>query len=483
MAEAPGLDLRRISLIAGVLVVVVFSVLFFLFRGCAPALTQKPGYTVIYSNLDLKDAANVIARLKELAIPYEIRDEGRAIAVAKEKADQAKIGLAEKNLPLGGAVGWEIFDQARLGATDFDRRIQLIRAISGELSRTIRRIEGVVDARVQVVIPETQLFAATVAPVTASVLLRLQPGFELAPAKINGMVHLVASSVENLQPENVTVIDESGKILTAKVAAPEIKLAPVPAEISPEVAAASPEVILKKEVPTAGISTIEVKAAAVTGVPSLTAEEKIVLKAQAKKEAEQELSGKAQELLNRFYPPNSVIVRVAVEIMPAKEIEIRAKDLKIKKMMAVILVDNRLDLTPKLKQATFTTVAAAIGYSKSRGDRILLEKVPFYLATPPIEKAAVEKEKPPVEAWMPPISPKLLAWLGGAALSILILIWLVSWIRKSRGIEPGELMEEEAAAPVTPLARERVSTLNQVKTMADRNPEQIAELLKKWLSE
>jgi len=489
MAEAAGLDLRRIFLIAGVLLVVVFSVLFFLFRGCAPAVTQKPGYTVIYSNLDLKDAANVIARLKELAIPYEIRDEGRAIAVAKEKSDQARIGLAEKSLPLGGAVGWEIFDQARLGATDFDRRIQLIRAISGELSRTIRRIEGVEDARVQVVIPETKLFAATVAPVTASVLLRLQPGFELAPAKINGIVHLVASSVENLQPENVTVIDESGKILTVKVVAPELKLAPVPppAEvavtvISPEVAVSSPEVILKKEVPTAGISTIEVKAALVTGVPSLTAEERIVLKAQAKKEMEQDLSGKAQELLNRFYPPNSVIVRVIVDIKPAKEIEISAKDLKIKKLNAIVLVDNRLDLTPKLKQATFTTVAAAIGYSKVRGDRITLEKVPFHLATPPPEKPKVVEEK--VEkVWVPPIPLTTLFGLGGIALAVLILIWLAGLIRRSRGIEPTELMEEEPAARVPPLAREKVSNLNQVKTIAERNPEQIAELLKKWLSE
>lgn len=212
MAEAAGFDIRRILLIAGVVAVVAISILVFLFRGCAPTTSQKPGYTIIYSNLELKDAANAIARLKELAIPYEIRDEGRAIAVSKDKSDQARLGLAEKNLPAGGVVGWEIFNEARLGATDFDRRIQLIRAISGELSRTIRRIEGVEDAWVQVVIPETKLFAATVSPVTASVMLRLHPGFGLASEKINGIVHLVSSSVENLQPENVTVIDDSGRI-------------------------------------------------------------------------------------------------------------------------------------------------------------------------------------------------------------------------------------------------------------------------------
>src|SRR3989338_2214166 len=102
MAEAGGFDPRRILLVGGVLAVVIFSVLFFLFRGCAPEGGKKPGYTVIYSNLELKDAANVIARLKELTVPYEIRDNGRAVAVPKEKADQARLGLAEKKLPPSG---------------------------------------------------------------------------------------------------------------------------------------------------------------------------------------------------------------------------------------------------------------------------------------------------------------------------------------------------------------------------------------------
>ncbi|MFH1361189.1 MAG: flagellar basal-body MS-ring/collar protein FliF, partial [bacterium] len=213
-----GFDFRRILLVAGIVVIILVTLGVLFIRGCASSSRSVKGYSVIYSNLNLKDAANAIARLKELAIPYEIRDEGQAIAVPKDKADQARLGLAEKNLPAGGVVGWEIFDESKLGATDFDRRIQLIRAISGELSRTIQRIQAVEDARVQIVLPETRLFAETVAPVTASVMLRLRPGGELTAAKINGIVHLVASSVENLQTENVTVIDNTGRILTANLA-------------------------------------------------------------------------------------------------------------------------------------------------------------------------------------------------------------------------------------------------------------------------
>src|SRR3989339_142679 len=200
-----GFDIRRTLMLAGVGVVLLFALLFFFFRGCASG--GGNGYTVIYSDLDLKDAANAIALLKKNSIPYKIKDQGKSISVPKESADQARLSLAEKNLPAGGVVGWEIFDESKLGATDFDRRIQLIRAISGELSRTIRRIQEVEDARVQIVIPETKLFAETVAPVTASVMLRIRPDAEISLEKINGIVHLVASSVENLQPENVTVID------------------------------------------------------------------------------------------------------------------------------------------------------------------------------------------------------------------------------------------------------------------------------------
>jgi flagellar M-ring protein FliF len=504
MAEAAaGFDPRRLLLVGGVIAVVAFSLLFFLFRGCSPmAGPKKAGLTVIYSNLELKDSANVIARLKELAIPYEIRDEGRAIAVAKEKADQARLGLAEKKLPAGGQVGWEIFDESRLGATDFDRRIQLIRAISGELARNIQRIEGVEDARVQVVIPETQLFAATVSPVTAAVLIRLRSGFELAPEKIDGIVHLVASSVENLQTENVTVIDDSGRILTAKAGTAPAKYAPAPtlSEVPVTITTtetfttASSEVIIKKEMTAAKTASPEVAAKAVTaeavklaltGVPSLTVEEKILLKAQTKKDLESDLSGKAQELLNRFYPLNSIIVKVTAEIKPAKDKELQAKELRIKKLNAVVLVDNRVDFNKNLKQATFTTVAAAIAYNKKRGDRIIVQRVPFHLATPPLELGKtrpINQGKPGlgIGRIMSLVSLGRFLWWGAAAVALLILLWGVSSLRK----RPEEMLREPAAGPLEPpVVRERGSKLDQVRNMADRNPEQIAELLKRWLSE
>lgn len=474
MAEAgAGLDIRRLLLFGGAGVVVVFAALFLVFRSCAPVVSGGSGLTVIYSNLELKDAANVIARLKEIAIPYEIRDNGRAIAVPKGKADDARLALAEKNLPAGGVVGWEIFDESKLGATDFDRRIQLIRAISGELSRTIRQIEGVNDVRVQIVIPETKLFAASVVPVTASVMLRLQPGMMLSTEKINGIVHLVASSVENLQTENVTVIDDTGRILTAKglttqalALIPETPLTPMTTTttLPPSIVFATPEAT--REAKTVAVATPE----ATPEVKALTQEEKVLLRVQAKKELERDLAGKAQEILNRLYPPNSAIIKVNIDM---KGMYKDRADLKSGQIIAVILIDNRLALKKPLKEATFKSVAAAIGYNKKRGDRIVIQKVPFHLATvnggakPSVEAARVSARTGRNFGWLFEYW-----WLVAvfAGLALLLIVW-----RRFRGGEELKPPPASTAEPVSP-------QLEGLRGFAERNPEKIAELLRSWLT-
>ena len=476
MAEAgpapAGFDIRRILLLAGVGAVILVALLFFLFRGCAPGTRGGSGYTVIYSNLELKDAANVIARLKELAIPYEIGDEGQSVAVPKSRADEARLGLAEKNLPMGGVVGWEIFDEARLGATDFDRRIQLIRAISGELSRTIQKIQAVEAARVQIVLPETRLFAETVAPVTASVMLRLNPGTELIPQKVNGIIHLVASSVENLQTENVTVVDNTGRILSGQALKVQLKeIAYVPKEITP-----------KEEI------TITEEVVAKVTQPPLTAEEKMLLMVKAKKELEKDLGGKAQEILNQFYPPNSTIIKVDLELENGNKGDKFAKDqLMIKKISAIILIDNRVDLPAELKQATFKSVAAAIGYNRKRGDRIVLQKVPFHLATPPpaVIKSEVDKVLPPDNGDKPPILPT--TWLRNIMwlLAIVGVFFVVILLFRALRRKPKEPVVKEGFAEVTPApvaAPAKASAVDNIRAAVDQNPERIAELLRSWLS-
>lgn len=477
-------DRRLVTIVA---VVVLFIVLFFAWslRGCVPGVKAK-SYQTVYSNLDLKDAANVIARLKELKIPYELKEDGTAISVPKERADDARLGLAEKNLPVGGMVGWEIFNETRMGATDFDRRIQLIRAISGELSRTIRRLQGVEDARVQIVIPETRLFEVTKVPVTAAVLLKIAPGFRLSPEQVSGIVHLTASSVENLQPENVTVVDEGGNILTSKY----------PARVAEELGPPPPLITtVESQAPLEQKIIKKVEAASpelAAPVLPLTPEEKALLRLKAKGEYENQLSSKVQELLNQFYPLNSVLVKVDVELgAPPRKAPPKKKPPKkkiktnpspglltqpVKKIRIVILVDQRIAVSPELKKITYQTVASAIPYNKKRGDRIVLRKVPFHYALPLTPQKPVEK--PPVKGgWL---GYAFLYYILAAAALFMVLFFVIRTRMKKIGTAPFAEMTE--ISPV-PTEREAVNAISEIKNMAAREPQKIASLLRKWLTE
>jgi len=440
---------RQIIIIATVVTVVFFTLLLLGLRSCsAPAekgaeKTKLASHVVIYSNLSLKDSALVITRLKELKIPYQIKDEGRAIAVPRARADDARLGLAEKNLPAGGTVGWEIFDQARLGATDFDRRIQFIRAVSGELARTINRISAVEDARVQIVIPETRLFEVTKAPVTASVLLKLKPGETLSPQQVNGIVHLVAGSVENLNPENITIIDTNGIIMSAGGYAQ----VPEKAATAPKTEERTEEVVVEKT------------------------EEKAALEVQAKLELEDTLTGKVQSLLNKMYPPNITIARVNVDSIRARKITV------------IILVDKKYSVDQSLKKSTFDAISAAVGYDKKRGDRIIMKSVTFHAAVPSevAQKTAEKKQVLSLDA-LKQVYRKL-GRQSAIVIAVLFLVLLLMVFSLFRG---GRTRSVEAKAPEVEeqeTKEEEIPVISQMKSLAAQKPEQAAEIIKSWVAE
>lgn len=146
-------------------------------------------------------------------MPYRLSDEGRTILVPQGQVYEMRIQLAGDGALLGGSAGFELFDQTKLGATDFNRRMDFLRAIQEELRRTIVQLEEVEQARVHLALPEPSVFIRdTVAP-TASIVLRLKPLARLRPEQIRGIVYLLVGSVENLTAENVTVIDTQGNIL------------------------------------------------------------------------------------------------------------------------------------------------------------------------------------------------------------------------------------------------------------------------------
>lgn len=177
---------------------------------------QQTEYSTVFSKLAESDAAAIVAKLKEMKIPYELADGGATIKVPADKVYDVRLQLASQGLPKGGAVGFELFDKMNFGLTDFAQRLNYQRGLEGELARTIGSLSEVQEARVHIVLPQSELFAAKQNPTTASVVLQLKPGQELDARQVRGVVNLVSRSVEGLKPENVTVLDGDGVTLSGQ---------------------------------------------------------------------------------------------------------------------------------------------------------------------------------------------------------------------------------------------------------------------------
>lgn len=179
-------------------------------------LTARPPVTdfqLLYANLQQEELAKIKTDLDEELVPYKISPDETAIYVPKGKALDLRLEFSMKGLPTSG-VGYEIFDQKAFGLTEFQQRINLLRAVQGELERTISKLGEVQRARVHLSLPEKSLFVEEEKKTTASILLLLRAGMKLQKNQVKGIVHLVASSIEGLQPKDVTIVDNHGKILT-----------------------------------------------------------------------------------------------------------------------------------------------------------------------------------------------------------------------------------------------------------------------------
>lgn len=173
----------------------------------------RPDYQVLYTDLTMEDSAAIFQRLKESKVPYQLSADGKTILIPQENVYEMRLELAAQGLPQQGSAGFELFDDTKLGMTEFLQNVNYQRALQGELSRTIGRFEEVESARVHLVMASRSLFVEEQEPATASVILKMRPGKWLGKEQIQGIVHLVSSSISGLKPENVTIVDGNGKML------------------------------------------------------------------------------------------------------------------------------------------------------------------------------------------------------------------------------------------------------------------------------
>src|ERR1700704_3987443 len=171
-----------------------------------------PQMTTLFTDLSVEDSSSIIKDLERQAIPFELPNDGAAIMVPKDKVTRLRMKLAEGGLPKGGGVGYEIFDKSdALGTTSFVQNINHLRALEGELARPIRPIDRIQAARVHLVLPERPLFSRETPEPSASIVVRVRGSLE--PQQIRAIRHVVASAVNGLKPQRVSIVDEGGRLL------------------------------------------------------------------------------------------------------------------------------------------------------------------------------------------------------------------------------------------------------------------------------
>ena len=206
--QIKNLGPARLAAMGGVAVGLIAFIIFFATRFSAAPMA------LLYGNLSATDSREVIKQLELSGVPFEMGNNNTEIRIPTEQVTGTRMHMAELGLPSGASVGYEIFDNMdALGATNFMQNVNLVRALEGELGRTIKSIEGIQNARVHLVMPQREMFTREMQEPTASVYIKMKSG-RLAENQVKAVQHLIASAVPKLKPTNISIVDERGTLLS-----------------------------------------------------------------------------------------------------------------------------------------------------------------------------------------------------------------------------------------------------------------------------
>jgi flagellar M-ring protein FliF len=206
-----NLTLRQ-RIVAAVSIIVLIGFLVFLTLYKNTTNGSIKGYSVLFENTTAGDSALIIQQLEKDKIPYKVLNEG-TIAVPSEDVYKQRIAIAAMGIPKNSKVGFEIFDKTEFGATDFEQKIKYLRALEGELARTIESLGPIANASVHIAVPKETVFAQKQSAPTASIVLNIRSGMNLSLKQILGIKNLIAASIAQLTPENVSIVNQDGEPL------------------------------------------------------------------------------------------------------------------------------------------------------------------------------------------------------------------------------------------------------------------------------
>lgn len=208
MQTLRGLGMVRLVLLGGVSLGLVLFFVFMLNRLMAPSMA------LLYGNLEVSDASDIVSRLESMGVPYELRGNGTQVLVPSDRVLNLRMNLAGEGLPGGGSVGYELFDKSdSFGTTNLVQNINMVRALEGELARTISSMAPIAAARVHLVLPQRELFSRQQAEASASIALKLRSAGGLTHGQVAAIQNLVAAAVPGLKPTHIAIVDDDGNLL------------------------------------------------------------------------------------------------------------------------------------------------------------------------------------------------------------------------------------------------------------------------------
>jgi len=497
---------------------------------------NRPSYEVLFSNLSASDAAAVTQHLKDDKVPYELSDDGKTIKVPAPNLSDERVAIAGANVLKGGSTGYELFDRTNFGMTEFEQNLDKVRAIEGELERTIEGLDPVEGARVQIAKPDPTLYSTADKPTTASIAITTKPGMQLSPEQVQGITMLVSRAVDGLKPEDVTIVNQDGQVLLPPAGADSNQ--PDPLNLTQQQLAAKQryEAAVQSSIqsmldqtlgPRHAVARVSTKMDfdATTTETKTYAPAGTVLSSQSKRESYNGTQPRpamgvpgttsniptyqAQQQSNGGkYSKSETTTNYDVSETNAKHIDAPGKVLSTS--VAVVLnaatvqsankTQTPYQITPAMRQQIQNLVVAAAGLNLSGGDQVSVETIPFNPAVtaPP---AVVVGQAPGAVLGIP-------AWLLVAILAVggLGALFFLLSRRRRRAFKPtmelpsfdSTLAEElppfedhpmldgapGIAAPIRSAAdMTREQMVEYVTTVAQENPDSIAKLVKLWLAE
>lgn len=480
--------------------------------------SQGQNYVPLFSRLDPRDASEVVARLEEEGIPYQLTGSGSTILVPENEVHRLRLQLAGEGLPSGGVVGMEVLDRFQFGATEFERRMNFLRALQGELTRTIEQIDAIDEARVHIVMPEERLFVSQRQPATAAVLVRLKPGRRLERDQVVAISRLVANSVEGLSPEDVTIVDAAGGVLSSGLeqgtddwSVMSLQHLEITQRFQSELESSLQTLLEQVFGPGNVIARVNAQ---------LNFDQTVVERdffepvdnpealLRSVQELEEEFEGEAA--LGAAFPGTDTNIPIPTlpgagmqdaqyrrnerianyELNEIRERLVVAPGTVERLSVSVVINDQ---LTPEQIEAVQSTVQAAVGFDTDRNDQITVIGMPFDTTISDQLAAALEAERLAQEQ-----AQQRMLYVYGAALGLALILFIIGLIVMRRSLarrrqdellqerlRRAQLEEQQAAleAAAAAASDERLRKQQEIEAMVREKPDQVASVVRAWLAD